>query len=236
MRPMAVTHNELIAAALLFVGGHFLLSSLFLRRILVARLGKKVFRFFYSAVVLIAFLLLIYAYANAPYLPLWRAPLILHWVPVLIMPFATFFLVAGLTTPGVTTIGGEDLAEAPELPAHGIYSITRHPVLWAIGLWALSHIVVRGDFSSVFMMGAIAFLAFVGMIHIDFRREVELGAAWGPTRLTTSRIPLAAILAGRCKLDWEGIGFWRLLGTIALYVTMLFFHRTFIGLDALPPL
>lgn len=226
---MPETHNALIATTLWFVGGHFLLSSLAVRKPLVDRLGIRVFRLTYSLVILIGFLLMVKSYGTAPYLPLWHPPAVLNWVPLLVMPFASFFFLAGLTTKGVTAIGGEAMAEVPETPAKGIYSITRHPFLWGVGLWALSHLAVRGDFSSVFMIGGIAFLAFVGMVHIDLRREVELGAAWGPTKLTTSRLPFAAILAGRCALDAKGIGLWRILGAIALYAALIYLHPWIIG-------
>ncbi|MDX1400741.1 MAG: NnrU family protein [Kiloniellales bacterium] len=231
---MSETHNVLIATTLWFVGGHFLLSSLAVRRPLVEKLGLRIFRLLYSMVMLVAFIAMVEAYASAPFLPIWRPPEYFNWVPVVVMPFACFFLVAGLTTKGVTALGGEALAESPQAPAKGVYSITRHPFLWAVGLWALSHLLVRGDFSSIFMMGGLAFLAFFGMAHIDLRREVELGAAWGPTKLTTSRIPFAAILSGRCELDAKGIGVLRILGSVVLYIFLALVHSHFIGPPALP--
>jgi uncharacterized membrane protein len=155
------TFNALIAATLFFVGGHFLLSSLFLRQPLVRRLGERNFRIFYSVLMLVAFAWMVKAYGQAPYLVIWHPPEVLRWVPVAILPFACLFLVAGLSTPGVTAVGGEKLLEEdPRAAARGIYSITRHPTLWAFGLWALSHLAVRGDFSSICMMGGIAFLSF----------------------------------------------------------------------------
>jgi uncharacterized membrane protein len=232
---MTGTFNALIAATLFFVGGHFLLSSLFLRRPLVQRLGERNFRIVYSVLMLVAFAWMVKAYASAPYLVIWRPTEILNWVPVLVMPFACLFLVAGLSTPGVTAVGGEKLLDDdPQAATRGIYSITRHPTLWAFGLWALSHLAVRGDFSSICMMGGIAFLSFAGMTHIDLRREVELGAAWGPVRLTTSRLPFAAVLTKRCRLDLKGIGPWRVVGGVVLYVALLYGHAMIIGVDALP--
>jgi uncharacterized membrane protein len=232
---MTGTFNALIAATLFFVGGHFLLSSLFLRQPLVRRLGERNFRIFYSVLMLVAFAWMVKAYGQAPYLVIWHPPEVLRWVPVAILPFACLFLVAGLSTPGVTAVGGEKLLEEdPRAAARGIYSITRHPTLWAFGLWALSHLAVRGDFSSICMMGGIAFLSFFGMVHIDLRREVDLGAAWGPVRLTTSKLPFAAILTKRCRFDLKGIGAWRIVGGVILYVALLYGHAMVIGVDALP--
>lgn len=232
---MTGTFNALIAATLCFVGGHFLLSSLMLRRPFVRRLGEKGFRLLYSALMLLAFLWMANAYAAAPYLAIWDPVPALAWVPLLMMPFSCIFLVAGVTTPGVTAVGGEALlADDPRSATRGIYSVTRHPFLWATGLWALSHLAVRGDFSSIFMMGGIALLSFLGMVHIDLRREVELEAAWGPVRLTTSVVPFAAVLSKRCGLDLKGIGPWRLAGALALYAALLYGHAMVIGVDPLP--
>ena len=232
---MTGTFNALIAATLCFVGGHFLLSSLFLRRPLVARLGERGFRMLYSALILLSFLWMVSAYAAAPFMTIWQPPPAHAWIPLIIMPFSCIFMVAGITTPGVTAVGGEALVrDDPRSVTRGIYSVTRHPFLWATGLWALSHLTVRGDFSSIFMMGGIAFLSFFGMMHIDMRREVDLGAAWGPAKLTTSVIPFAAVLSKRCTLDLKGIGPWRLAGGLALYAALLYGHAMIIGVDPLP--
>ena len=72
------------------------------------------------------------------------------------------------------------------------------------------------------------------MIHIDLRREVDLEAAWGPVRLTTSKLPFAAVLTKRCRLDLKGIGPWRAVGGIVLYVVLLYGHAMVIGVNALP--
>ena len=232
---MVESLNALIAATLIFVGGHFLLSGGAVRPLLVARLGDAGFRGVYSIMALASLVWMLFAYNPAEAALLWVAPAALYWVPLLVMPFAAILVVAGLTTPNPTMVGGDGLLkDGAGSPALGILSVTRHPFLWGTGLWALSHLLVNGDIASVIMMGGIAVLSFAGMAHIDRRREAALGAAWGPMKLTTSCLPFGAILSGRTKLDWRGIGWWRPLLGLALYVGLLHLHRWAFGASPLP--
>jgi len=227
--------NILAAATLAFVGGHFLLSSKPLRPLLSERYGERGFRILYSIAMLAAFLWMVASYSAAPFIPLWPAVPALAWIPLLVMPLAAVLAVAGLTTPSPTLVGGERFLDgAPGSPAVGILSITRHPFLWGTGLWALSHLPVNGDLSSLVMMGGIAVLSFAGMRHIDLRREAALGAAWGPMKLTTSLLPFGAVLTGRSRIDWRGIGWWRPLLGLAVYTALLHLHAGLIGVSPLP--
>jgi uncharacterized membrane protein len=234
---MLETTNALIAATLAFVGGHFLLSSRPLRPLLHDRFGVRGFRLVYSLAMTVALLWMVAAFRAAPVVPLWDPAPVLAWVPLLVMPLASVLIVCGLTSPNPTLVGGERyLEDAPGSPAVGILSITRHPFLWGTGLWALSHLAANGDISSIVMMGGIAILSFAGMAHIDQRRESNLGATWGPMKLTTSVIPFAAVLARRTAVDWRGIGWWRPLLGLVVFAALLHLHRGLIGVSPLPPL
>lgn len=227
--------NALVAATFAFVGGHFLLSARPLRPLLVQRFGEQGFRLLYSLAMIGAFAWMLVTYRAAPLLVVWTPAPAFAWVPLLVMPFASILLVAGLTTPGPTLVGGERLLDGtPGSPAVGILTITRHPFLWGTGLWALSHLLANGDFASMVMMGGIALLSFGGMAHIDQRREALLGAAWGPMKLTTSVLPFAAVLSGRSAIDWRGIGWWRPVLGLAVYAALLHLHRGLIGVSPLP--
>jgi uncharacterized membrane protein len=237
IRPMLETINGLIAATLAFAGGHFLLSSRPLRPFLIERYGERTFRLIYSVAIAAALIWMVAAYRGAPFLPLWSPPAVFAWIPLLVLPVASILLVAGLTSPNPTLVGGERLLDGSMgSPAVGILSITRHPYLWGVGLWALSHLTVNGDLGSIVMMGGIAILSFAGMRHIDLRREASLGATWGPMKLTTSVMPFAAVLAGRTTVDWRGIGWWRPALGLVVYAVLLHLHRGLIGVSPLPPL
>lgn len=227
--------NALFAATLLFVGGHFLLSGEPLRPRLVDALGDTLFRGFYSLVMLAAFAAMLITYGDAPRTPLWSPPPVLRWLPLVVMPAATILLVAALTTPNPTMVGGEKLLDGrPESAAVGILTVTRHPFLWATALWSASHLLVRGDAASIILFVGILVLSLGGMAHIDKRREAALGGDWGPVAMTTSRLPFQAILQGRCTLDLAGIGWTRTLGGLALYAALLPAHGWLFGVQLLP--
>lgn len=227
--------SDLIAATLAFVLGHFLLSSLALRRPLIERLGERGFRAFYSVFVLAAFVWMLISYGDSFYVEVWQPPPWAAWVPVVVMPFACILVVGGLTQPSPTLVGGEAQVEreAPINPAHGFLSITRHPFLWGVALWALSHLLSNGDAASMAMMGGLLVLSLAGMVHIDYRRALTLGSAWGPIAMTTSLIPFRAALQGRCRLDWAGIGWWRPLGGLLLYAALYLGHPFIAGVPVL---
>ena len=233
---MIGTLDSLIAATAVFVAAHFLLSSRPLRGPLVKAFGEGGFRAVYSLGAIGAFVWMVKAYGAAPAIEVWAPPAVLHWVPLLAMPVASILLVAALTTPSLTRIGGEGSIPAggPQDPAPGIVSITRHPGLWAFALWALSHLAANGDAATMVLMAGILALSLGGMAHIDLRREEALGSAWGPTKMTTGVVPFAAILSGRTSLDWRGIGWQRPLGGLVLYAVLLYAHPWIAGVAVVP--
>ena len=180
--------NALFAATAAFVGGHFLLSSLVLRRRLTELLGPQGFRAAYSVAVLAAFLWMLAAYRSAPFQAVWTPTSTNAWVPLLTMPVALLLIVCGVSTPNPTMVGGEerltDIGGGD--PAPGMLRVTRHPFLWGTALWAASHLAVNGDAASIVLMTGILILSLGGMRHIDLRREATMGGAWGPMKLTTS--------------------------------------------------
>ena len=235
---MEGSFNEIIAATLSFVGGHFILSSKPLRQSVVPRLiTQQIYRGFYAVAMLVVFVWMTKAYFAGPFYSIWYPPPLLAWVPLAAMPLACVLIVCGLTTPNPTAVGGEQLVSDPAgcRPA-GIVTVTRHPFLWGIAIWAASHLCVRGDLASMIMMGGILVLSLGGMRHIDLRREGDLGSAWGPVKLTTSALPFAAVLSKRTAIDWRGIGWWRPAVGIALYALLLVGHRAIIGVGPLAAL
>lgn len=225
---------DLIAAAATFVLGHFLLSSIPVRTSLGRHLGTGGFRILYTAFAIGTFVWLLLSYASAPYLELWQPPLSMRWIPVLAMPFALLLVVGAYTTPNVTAVGGETQSAEELDPAPGIMRITRHPFLVGATVWAVSHLLASGDAASVVLFGAILVLSVGGMKHIDHRRRLTMGSTWGPVALTTSVIPFAAILSGRTKADWAGVGLWRVAVALALYVVLLLVHQPLFGGSPFP--
>jgi len=233
---MFADFNNLLAATLLFVLGHLLLSSLSVRKPLIQRLGEKGFRSVYSLVVAVAFVWMLLSYRSAPYLPLWEPPSWTLPLAMIAMVPAVLLFVIGLATPSPTAVGGEQRLDVQDArpPAHGILSVTRHPFLCGVALFALAHLLANGDLATIVLMAGLLLLSLAGMAHIDARRAKVLGPLWGPIALSTSRVPFLAILQGRAALDLAGIGWLRFLAAAAVYLAFFLLHSLVIGVPLVP--
>jgi uncharacterized membrane protein len=225
--------SQLALAAVVFAGGHFLLSSAWLRPRLAGALGESIFLGLYSVYAVAALVWLILAYVAAPVLPLWQVPTWAAVVPIGVMPLALLLLVGGTTQPNPTAV----LPGRPypaERPAPGILAVTRHPVMWAIGLWALAHIPPNGDAASLILFGTLAALALGGTLAIDAKKRRVQGADWAAFAAATSNLPFLALAQGRARLVPGEIGGWRIAAAVALYLGLLFLHSSIAGVPVWP--
>lgn len=223
----------LALSAAWFVGMHLLLSSTPVRTQLVAALKPGGFAIVYSLVATIGLVGMVVFFRSSPYVEVWQPPRAHRWVPVLALPVAILFMVAGFSTPSATSVGQGKLA-AEERAVRGIFTITRHPALWGFAIWATAHLFANGELRAIVVFSAILVLAVLGMMHIDCRRALELGADWTKYSARTSRLPFLAILGGRVRLDLRGIGVVRLLVAALLYVAILHTHTLVIGASPMP--
>jgi len=229
---MTGTIETLLLAVACFVGGHFILSSVKVRRYVAGLLGEGGFRALYSLTAVGTMVWTVLAYKAVPEIELWRDGMALTHLPVVLMPFACILVVAGLTSRTVTMVGGESMAGEPDAVL-GIATITRHPFLWGVVLWAIGHIAATGSAAGLVLFGGMLILALGGMAHIDHRRRLAMGPDWGPIAMTSSVIPFLAAIQGRHRIDWRGIGWARPAGGIALYFSLPFIH-SWAGASILP--
>jgi len=215
----------------LFVGSHFLVSSTRLRPWLVARAGLRTYLALYSAVALGLFVWAVFGYRTAPFLAVWSPPAWTALVPLSALPLALMLLVGGLSQPNPTAVIASEPARARP---SGIYAVTRHPVMWAIGLWALSHLAANGDGASMLLFGALAVLALAGTLAIERRKREAWGKEWEPFAGATSNLPFVALAQGRARLAIADLGWWRIGLAAALYVLLLGAHPHVIGVPAWP--
>ena len=220
MNPM--TH--LILASLVFLATHYV-SSTPLRDALVATAGSRAYLAVYTLVAFATLGWMIHAFYHAPFINLWYA-VSLRAVPLALMPFALIFFVCAITAPNPSALGQEKHLKAAE-PARGIVRVTRHPFMWSFGVWALSHLIARGDAASLVFFGTFALLALSGTVLID-RRKAR-GGDWKQFAAVTSNLPFAAILAGRNRFVVSEIGWWRIALGLALYGALLHFHHALFG-------
>ncbi|MGI9492716.1 MAG: NnrU family protein [Geminicoccaceae bacterium] len=210
-------------AAVFLLASHLGIASSGLRPWLVQRLGARLYLGAYSVLALAAIIWLVRAYNRADFVLLWSPAPWQAWLPLIIMPFALLFLFGGLTTPN-PTVAGQALVEKKIDPPKGMLRITRHPTMWAFGLWALSHLIANGDLASLFLFGTIAALALVGTVLIDARYRDRLSTHWSSFSEQTSNLPFAAIITGRQQFDFGEIGWWRVALALGLYIALLLIH------------
>jgi len=218
--------DTLILAAASFAASHLILSMHPVRPALVARLGTWPFRGVYSAISLITFIWLIQAYGDAPFQPVYDFGDVGRHIAYLIMLPATFFVVAGYTVAksnpmAISAEGRTTLIQRQS----GIVTITRHPIMVGVTLWAIAHAVVNGDLASLILTGCIALIAIAGAHNIDLKRQQRYGSDFGPVALTTSHFPFLAAIQGRTQVDWAGIGLWRIALSIAVYAVLVICHQ-----------
>ena len=225
---------SLVIAGVAFCGSHILLSSTRLRGSLRDQLGERGFLAVYSLTSLVIFAWFVAAYSAAPTIVLWPRQRWTALVPVSVMPLATILLVAGYSTRNPTAVGMERSARADD-PAPGILSVTRHPVMWAIGLWAVAHLIANGNLSAVLFFGSLAALALGGTVLIDRKKQLALGSNWARLAELTSNVPFAALLTGRTKLRWREIGLLRVAAGLLLYAVLYLAHPIVTGLPVMVP-
>ena len=212
----------LVAATAAFLLTHFVTSTP-LRAKLVGAMGEWPYRGLYSAIAFVTLAWMIVAYGAAPREPLWEG---LRYLPRIVMPLA-FILVACGYWRNPTIVGAEKLLKSED-PARGIIRITRHPIMWAIMLWAGAHLLARGDSRAVVFFGGFLLLAALGTVLMDLRKKTS-NPDWPRFAALTSNIPFVAIAQGRNRLVWREIGWKRPAIGIAVFILVFFIHPWITG-------
>jgi len=224
--------TELFVAILCFILTHTIPALKPLRAQLVRAMGEKMYMTMYSLMSVAVLVWLGFAYAGAPYVEVWALGPWARWGPVLVMPFACVLLVGGLVQPNPLSLSFAKPAKFdPERP--GLVAITRHPVVWAIGLWAISHMPVNGDFAALMMFSLLLLLGVAGAKSLDTKRRARLGEErWRKLAAPTSNLPLLAWVSGSIQL--RGVGILPLAGGLGLFTILVFLHEAVIGVSPLP--
>lgn len=223
--------TDLFIAALFFVGTHIGIGTTPLRAEVIERVGEGWYRLLFSLVSIAAIVWLVMAYRAAPFVPLWQGGAVFNGLTILVMPVACLFLATALVQPNPTAIGQQPDPDAPE-PARGMLRITRHPMMWGIGLWAITHLLANPDQASVVFFGAFAVLALGGAAALDHRLTRQNRPGWGVFVQRTSFLPFAAVLEGRQHVVWSEIGWQPLVLALGLYVVLLLLHPWLFGVAA----
>lgn len=168
----------LILGLIIFLGGHSLTMLRDRRAGLVAQMGAGTYKGLYSLVALIGLAMIVYgfgAYREAGYIQIWNPPTWTKHLSLLIMLPAMILLVATYS-PG------------------RISRAVRHPMLVAVKLWALSHLLANGDLGSMLLFGL--FLAYAVVDRIAVKRRGEVSDGHGVTGTVSMTGDIVAVVGG----------------------------------------
>lgn len=189
------------------------------RRRLTALLGEGTYLVLYGLISLALLGWLISAAGRAPYLAIWEPAPWQRWAVLTAMAVACLLVALAIGAPNPFSFGGRGGAMFD--PAHpGIVGLTRHPLLWALALWAGAHLLANGDLAHILLFGGFLVMALGGIAALDRRSRARLGPAW----------PLLAV---RRAPGWRRRDLWRLLAALLLFTGLLLAHPPLIGVDPL---
>ncbi len=157
----------LIAGLVVFFAIHLLPANPSLRKDFVGRFGENAYKGVFSVVALIGFVMIVMGYAKMqPYLGS-KNPII--WDP----PGWTRHVAFTLMLPAMI------LLVATYVPSR-IRSAAKHPMLLAVKIWALAHLIANGDVASLILFGG--FLAWAVIDRISLKKRGNLGP--GPANVS----------------------------------------------------
>jgi uncharacterized membrane protein len=187
----------LVIGLIVFLGSHSIsIVAPDFRDRMAQRLGAGPWRVVYSVVSIVGFVLLIWGYGLARQRPvvLYSPPFWTHYVTaVLMLPvFPLFF--------------------APYLPGR-IKAALKHPMLVAVKLWAVAHLISNGMLADVLLFGG--FLAWAVADRISYKHRVQRPLQGAPP---AARNDIIAVVVG-----------------LAIYVAfLLWLHLKWIGVQPIP--
>lgn len=172
--------GEYILAYVMFFASHRLPLLSSLKPYFISVLGQTGFTLVYSVLSVAILYWLILAAGRAPYVALWDWEPWQNTVPLILMLPCFLLISISLARPNPFSFGGINNDQFdPNRP--GVIRIFRHPLLVALTIWTLSHIVPNGNLAHVILFASFALFALAGIRIIDLRKQRELGEAWHST-------------------------------------------------------
>lgn len=172
----------LIAGLAVFLGVHTFTMLRGPRAALIARLGEGPYKGLYSLVSAAGLALIVWGYGQTPKYIVYDAPVWGRHLNLLLMLVALLCLAAAYA------------------PAGHIKAALKHPMLVAVKIWALGHLLANGDLASLLLFGT--FLAWAVADRIALKRRGQTGAGGSP-KLSGDLIAAAAGL-----IAYAAIAFW----------------------------
>jgi uncharacterized membrane protein len=169
-----MTLLPLILGLVLFLGMHAFTMNREARWRLIERIGAGRYRIAYSVAAVLGLVLIIWGYGHyrdAGMIPVWYPPDWTRHITFLLVLLA-FILLA-----------------TAHAPSH-IRAFVKHPMITAVILWSLGHLLVRGDLGSILMFGG--FFAWGVLARISMAMRAA-GDVQGPAPVRAPRWSADAI-------------------------------------------
>jgi uncharacterized membrane protein len=177
----------LILGLLLFLGVHSVrIVAEPWRRRMLARLGEGPWKGLYSVLSLVGFVMLIWGYGQAR-----LAPIVLWETPVWTRHLASLLVLLAFV-----------LLAAAYVPGNSLKARLHHPMVLAIKLWALAHLLANNTLADLLLFGG-----FLLWAVLDFRAARARDRADGTLYPTGSAAKTAlAVVVGLAA--WAVFAFW----------------------------
>jgi len=148
----------LILGLLVFIGVHLVPTSQSARQSLAGKLGEDQYKIAFSVASFIGFALIVWGFGLARH----SGANVQIWTP----PTWTKHIAFALMWPAFV------LLVSAYVPSH-IRDKAKHPMLAAIKVWALAHLIANGDLAGVLLFAA--FLAWAVYDRISVKKRAALG-------------------------------------------------------------
>ena len=219
---MNAAFANLLAATPAFVVLHFAMSGA-LRRPLIRALGRSMFMLTYSMVSIGTFAWAIVAFDRMPSAPLlWDGMHPLAWLTGSVLTVAALAMLLPSFARNPALPGAKAAGLGTVIP-NGVFTITRHPMMWGITLWALAHVIVAPSARVIVLMTGMIVLALAGSHLQDKRKLAGNAREFAPWQRRTSFWPQIRNL-GAIKLVW--------LASLILWTLLTWVHWHFFGIPA----
>ena len=186
----------LLIGIIVFLGVHTLATQRDTRASLIEHFGEGPYKGLFSVGAVVGFVLIVWGfslYRSQGWIQVWEPPTWTRHLTITLMWFA--FVSLACMNPAPSRIRGW----------------LRHPMLVAIKIWALAHLLANGDLGGMLLFGA--FLAWAVYDRIAVKRRGDLGAPRISSFTAADGVNLA-------------------VGTVA-YVAMMFLHPYLIGVSVI---
>lgn len=189
----------LVIGLMLFFAIHLLPTEPDLRAGLVSRFGETTYKVAFSVLSLAALAIIVLGYHKLQLHPgknpvIWSPPIWTRHITLLLMLPAMILLVAAY------------------IPSR-IRSAVRHPMLLAVKLWALGHLLANGDLGGIVLF--VSFLAYAVYDLVSAKKRAALGPLGGAKGGLVGDIAVV-VLGAALYVFMLGYGHWLLFGKTPL--------------------